>query len=613
MSYSIEQKDADVWGSSADIEYELKFDMAAQHLVQVTMRISNINAAVVVCTLPVWAPGSYKVRDFSAHQGNMEVWCIEDGEKSKAVSRWISKCSIEIQTGICSQVELSYVVYGLERSVRTNHINRNHAFIVPVATLMYVEGRLDEPHHVILKHDQKLWPQCSTQLSPVKAPSQEMMVLGALNYDILADSPIEIGNHEVRTFLALGAQHEVAVASAQPVNVDWLTQQLRVIVETEAAMFGGVPYDRYVFIVQLYPDAGGGLEHSRSSVNAADPSMMTDKSKVGRLLSLLCHEYFHLWNIKRIRPIELGPFNYTTENYTSMLWLAEGVTSYYDKLFHYRCGFCKEDEYLKSIANDQLTSLHRVQGRFRMSVRDSSYLAWVKLYQAGADGANRFPSYYLKGGIIFWLLDLYIISHTDGKRTLDDGMRALWVRYSENPAVGVTGDDVVALFERATGVQLRDRLYEWLDGTAELPVEEIVAPFGISVTRRVKTIPTEELNDGIPFVRLPSPAFTGLSLVDKQGGVTVRAVEDFSPAFDAGIGIDDEILSVNGMRVRDTAHATSLLASAEGSIAVHATCDGRLYATTLKPVPEEIVELTILPESTVQQNHLRSVWLRRQP
>ncbi len=607
--YDIEQRDADLLGSTADIEYTLDFTRASQHLVHVTMRVRNITTETVVLVMPAWSPGSYKIRDYSAHQGNVEVF-VGDA-RTKAPYQWRDKHSVVITTNGASRVEVSYVVYGLERSVRTNHINRNHAFIVPTATLMYVEGRMNEHHHVVLRHDRQVWPHVSTQLSPVTTGDGEVR-LGAKNYDVLADSPLEIGAHQVRLFTVQGIPHELAVTASQPVDVDWLVDRVTTIVETEAQIFAGLPYDRYVFIVQVYPGAGGGLEHSRSSVNAVEPAAFLDKSKAGKLLSLLCHEFFHVWNVKRIRPVELGPFNYTSEVYTPMLWLAEGLTSYYDDLLHYRCGFSTEKEYLDTLANEHLAKLLRVQGRFRMSVRDSSRLAWVKLYQAGADANNRFPSYYLKGGVIMWLLDLYIISHSDGKASMDDALRALWQRYQRDPATGLTEAETIAILERATSVQLREQLLSWLDGTEELPIDEILAPFGLTLTIEPRGQETSTIGEKVPFAKVPPDVFVGWTLAEKSGDVVVRAVEDDGPAQRAGIGVDDEILSINGQRVTSVSHVAQLLAAnGTGPATVQAQCDGVMYTTAIAPQHDMVVTISFSENLTDQQKHLTSVWLRR--
>ena len=498
MSYQVEQRDADILGTSANITYTVHFDRAPQHLVRVVMRIEKVEGDTLTVTMPSWSPGSYKIRDYAGYQGNVSVNAIGSGGSTAATFEWANKASLKIQTGGASVIEVHYVVYCHERTVRTNHVNRFHAFLIPTGTMMYVEGRTDEIHHVLLKHDQKLWPNVSTQLSPVDKPSSDGVLLGALNYDILADSPLEIGDHVVRTFEVEGAQHELAIASNQEYDVDWMIDQLKTIVSTEAKIFGGVPYDRYVFILQVYPNMYGGLEHLRSSVNMFGPDALLNRSKAKGMLSLLCHEFFHLWNIKRIRPVEYGSFDYTTENYSPMLWLAEGMTSYYDDHLAQRCGFQSEEDYLKTLQNEHLTRLLNVPGREQMSVRDSSFLAWVKLYMQSPDGVNRFPSYYLKGGVIFMLLDLYIIDHTDGKKTMDDALRAFWKRYQDDPSNGMTEEECIALIERSTGVQLRDMFMTWLDGTEELPYAEIFEKVGLEYT--------EEVDSNVQTISASNPA-----------------------------------------------------------------------------------------------------------
>lgn len=610
MMYVIEQTDAALANSTALISYTLNFAESARHLVSVTIAVGQIDQDQVILVLPAWTPGSYKIRDYSANQGNLRAFDCSGSGRVPINIRWRDKSSLVLVTKGVTAIEVEYVVFGFERSVRTNHITRNHAFIVPAATLMYVEGRMNEIHHVVIKRDSSAWPSITTPLSPVQRQHPDGLLLAAANYDVLADSPIELGSHTTTSFVAHGATHEVAVESNQPVDVDWLVKQIQRIVDVEAQIFGGLPYDRYVFIVQVYPGGGGGLEHSRCSVNAVEAAMFLDKAKVSKLLSLLCHEFFHTWNVKRIRPIELGPFNYQQEVYTPMLWLAEGLTSYYDDLLHYRCGFATQKEYLETLAKEHILKLMRVPGRHVMSVRDSSLLAWVKLYQAGADGINRFPSYYLAGGVVMLLLDLHIIAHTDGSRSLDDALRALWKRYLDNKEMGLTEDETIAIMERATGVQFRDMLMQWLSGTEDLPVDRLLADVGYSLVQKNKESEIQKFGEQINFTTVPDPVFVGWLLADKNGGVVVKQVEDHGPAALAGIGTEDEILAVNNKRVTSAAHVAQLL-SAFGASSILAQCDGVTYSTTLQPMPEPFVAIDPINNATPQQLRNRERWLQR--
>ncbi|NQW30164.1 MAG: PDZ domain-containing protein [Ignavibacteria bacterium] len=611
MAYSIEQTDKELLNSTSNVTYTLNFSRATQHLVKVTINVKNVIGSKAIFVMPSWTPGSYKIRDFAGFQGNVAAFIIKNGGRNQTSYKWINKASFSVNCENESEIEVEYLVYCHERSVRTNHVNRFHAFLTPAAVCMYVVGRTDEVHHVVVERNEIEWPNISTQLSPVTTVGNSV-VLGALNYDILVDSPIEIGNHVVMHFDAAGAKHEVAIASTHKVDAEWLTAQIQHIVETEAKLFGGVPYDRYIFIIQVYVGVRGGLEHTRSSVNATDPSHLHDKTKAAEFLSLLCHEYFHLWNVKRIRPIELGPFDYTTENYTSMLWLAEGLTSYYDDLWTLRCGYYTEKQYIDLLAKDHINKLSDVVGRNVMSIKDSSYLAWLKLYMPNADASNRFPSYYLKGGVLFLLLDLYIVDHTDGKYSLDDGLKILWKRYQENPSKGLTQDECIALLEVGTQVQLRELMVSWLDGTQELPYKENLATVGLDLYLKPNTAEAITLGEnrslGVAVAKIQS----GMNYKETSGKVIVTSVQDGMPAQLAGIGVDDEIIAVNGKRVSTVSDMDVFLAEAglkETNITAH--CDGQIYETTIVCLPETVYGLRDVKSISDRQKKMRSVWLRK--
>lgn len=600
MSYSIEQADAQLLNTSAALRYHLTFPNAAQHIVNVAMEIDGADGDIVLA-MPNWIPGSYKVRDFIAYQGDVRA-AGSSGEPLPM--EWIAKNRLRIASAGAGTVKVTYTFYSHERTVRQSHVNRFHAFINPANCMMYVEGRTDEIHHVAIDHP---WSHVSTSLSPVREN-----VWGALNYDILVDSPLEIGDHYVATYERHGALHEIAVTGIGDFNADWLTEQTKRIIDQAVAMWGSLPYDRYVFIIQLLPGEYGGLEHARSSVNMFDSGSFSDKSKTVKLLVLLCHEYFHLWNVKRIRPRELGPFDYNTENYTRMLWLAEGVTSYYDDLNAYRCGFHSRDEYLKLLTNDDIARLLDVPGRLVMSVKDSSYLSWVKLYIPTPDSGNRFPSYYLKGGVIFMLLDLAIIADTDGVRSLDDGMRALMERYQADPATGITEDEFIEIVTQATGVNIRERLLAWLGDAGELPVEEVVGSLGLAWRRR--DVKNENMfGADLEFHPSSPDRWTGLHAEDVKTGVKAARVWRDSPAEQAGIGADDELLAMDGIRVTSAKHWDTLLRGARDreSIAITAASEGRLYETTLRPAQRETWELVERGDISPDEKKRLDRWLRR--
>lgn len=598
--YSIEQRDEELLGTTARIRYHCFFDRAAEHLLRVRMEIDHEAGKSLTLVLPSWAPGSYKVRDFVTHVGNLRVF---DQQGKELPYHWRTKNVLDIEDVNNGTVTVEYVFYANERSVRTMHITRWRAFLFPVNCLFYVEGRTSEIHHVLLYYDCSRWRVLTTALSPVQPIRGESpIVLGALNYDILADSPTEIGNHQVAHFPALGSEHEVALIAPIQLDIGWLAAHCKTIVETVGAIFGEVPYDRYVFFVYAGANLTGGLEHARCSVNMTDLGALTNATKAKSLLALLCHEYFHVWNVKRIRPREYGPFDYTREVYSPMLWLAEGFTSYYDDLLAYRAGFYSQEEYLDLLARDHIGKLLHVPGRRAMSVRDSSLLAWVKLYAQSPDGVNRFPSYYLKGGVIALLLDLTIIARTEGKYRLDDVMRVLWRRYRERPDIGVTEEEVFDAIKQATCLDLRHELWRWLNTTEELDIATAFAPFGIEwIIRPPEAEP--------PLRRAPQAV--GMQLKIDGCRLVVASVEEDLPASQAGIAVDDELLAVNGVRVSTPEEFELALQTSDRVCQVMACCDRLLYTTELYLQPALRYELRLNSGSSPQQQRLFERWLER--
>ncbi|MCS7302197.1 MAG: PDZ domain-containing protein [Candidatus Kapabacteria bacterium] len=599
--YTIEQRDEQLLGTQAKIRYHCFFDRAAEHLLRVRMEIDlDGGEDDVRCTLPAWAPGSYKIRDFITHVGNLHVY---NDSGTLLPVEWIAKSTFRFYPRGAKMAAVEYVFYANERSVRTMHITRWRAFLFPVNCFFYVEGRQQEVHHVILHFDRSRWQSLTTALSPVTALNESggPVILGALNYDILADSPTEIGNHLVRSFTAWGARHEVALVAPYAFDIDWLAEQCRIIVETEAAVFGGVPYDRYVFFVYAGTNISGGLEHARCSVNMCDVQALHDPQKAKSLLALLCHEYFHVWNIKRIRPREYGPFDYTKEVHSPMLWLAEGFTSYYDDLFAYRAGFYTREEYLDLLARDHIGKLLQVPGRRAMSVRQSSYLAWVKLYAQSPDGQNRFPSYYLKGGVVALLLDLAIIESTEGRRRLDDVMRVLWQHYCQRPEIGLTEEEVLQAIEEVSTAEVRKKFWQWIDSTDELDIATAFAPFGIEWIEQPKD--SQQAGNTTPYL--------GLQLKTEGGRLIVSSVMEGSPASKAGIAVDDELIAVNGKRITTEEELLRAFSWGDKVTEITASCDGQLYTTTIEYMPAMDYQLRVRPVLSERQQKLFQKWLER--
>ncbi len=606
-TFTIEQTDAELLYTSADIRYHLHFERATQHLVRIVMEIDRCEQSSVKVSMPVWIPGSYKVRDMNQHQGN--VIC-KDLAGNKLPSKWLSKNTLEIITTSTNSVIVEYIYFANDLGVRTSHINRHHAFLVPAACFMFVENREEEIHHVYFHHDQLQWKNLTTSLSPVYANSEnnQPIICGALSYHILADSPVEIGNHKKTTFMYDNKMHEVAIISHYDCDINRLTDDIEKIVKSQHIFWGELPYDRYTFMLLVADGQRGGLEHLRCNVSAADPQMFSDNSHYQSVLGLLSHEFFHTWNIKRIRPVEYGPFNYHEENYSSMLWLAEGATSYYDDLLLYRAGLLTQEEFIVTGIATNLRMMDNIRGRFVMSVKDSSFLAWIKLYSMSPDANNRFPSYYLKGSVIFMLLDLYLFSATDGQKSTDDVMRELWRMYKENPQIGITEEQFISAVYSSTGLDCSDLLLPWLNGTEELPYNMYLETIGLHWGKLLNK------NVRVYGHILENDRWVGVSLKDTTKGVVISFVEDDSPAALAGLAIDDIIEKVNGEVVSSASECMNMLRAMDAennTILIDALCDGIAYTTDVLPITRIYNHLQHLPDSNAAQKELFSKWLTR--
>lgn len=595
--YSIEQVDQTARRLQPEITCRLEFSRAPQHIVGVSIRLM-LPAGTTPIVFPAWVPGSYKIRDFVSNQGNLAIASVGG---QNLPFRWITANRLEVDLPEESQVEISYTYYANEISVRHSHVSRFHAFINPGNLLMYVPGRTGEPIGLELHHS---WRTVSTTL----AHDADRQLWLAENFDVLVDSPIEIGDHDSATFTVEGAEHAVVITGEGNFDRDWVVDQCRRVVEAGIAFWGNVPYDRYIFFLQFLPGQYGGLEHARSQVSVFDAGAMRDPTKVRRFLSLLTHEYFHTWNVKRLRPVELGPFDYETENYSAMLWLAEGATSYYDDLLSYRTGFYSRKEYLRVLSEQHLTALFDVPGRGVMSIRESSYLAWVKLYNQTPDSHNRFPSYYLKGGVLFLLLDLLIVRESNGERTLADGMRALFERYRENPAVGVSEQEFLDIVTEATGVDIAETFVSWLDGTDDPPFEELFSAVGLLWRPRAKK--EERIGPAVALPEQPERWF-GFATKEEKGSVVVARVADDSPAAAAGLGVDTEIIAVRGVRVTSNDRFRALTDGVRAGEPVELLCsaDGHVFSATVEPVERPAMRLLVDDDASEEAIRLRDVWL----
>ncbi len=572
------------------IQFEVSFKEPQAHYVEISMEIENLRRDFIDVKMPVWTPGSYLVREYAKH---VEGFQAIGADGKPLASQKINKNTWRIASDKESKVTVTYRVYGFEVSVRTNFIDDSHAFLSPAGTFMYVDGLLELPVEVtIVPHAS--WSKISTGLEPV---AEKPNTYRAADFDILFDSPIEVGNQDVFAFEAAGVHHEIAMVGGGNYDRERLKKDCAAIVEEATQIFGVNPNKRYVFIVHNYQSGGGGLEHLNSTVlGASRNGYQQERSYVG-FLGLVAHEYFHLWHVKRLRPVELGPFDYDSENYTTALWIMEGFTAYFDNLLLRRCGFLNESNYLNALSNDINTVENRA-GNQVQSAASASFDAWIKYYRPDENSANTSVSYYNKGALLAMMLDLRILAATRGEKRLDDVLKTAYETFYVQEKRGFREGELQALIEQIAGVSVSE-IFEAAHTAGSLDYNRYLNPVGYEVV---------DYNEGIDLPTL------GFSTSSVDGRVTVTSVSRGTGAWDGGINVRDEIIALNGERVDAGGKELNrvLQASNIGDVLnVLVARDGKIRELniTLGKDTKRSFGIVSLQNATPEQERLGKIWL----
>jgi predicted metalloprotease with PDZ domain len=510
------------------ITYTLRFPAPATHYVEVEALVPADGREHIELMLAAWTPGSYLIREYARHLEGVEARSTDGGgrrvEKTRK-NRWRIEC------GGAPALVVRYRVYGREMTVRTNFISEEFALLNGAPTFLTVADALVRPHEVRIQLPD-CWRESVTQLP---AAGTQPHHYRAADYEALVDAPIVLGNPALYAFEVDGLEHVLANVGESGV---WdgarSARDLEAIVREQIAFWGGAPYDRYVFL-NLITEAWGGLEHLASTVLMT--SRWKSRTRKGYLewLGLASHELFHAWNVKRLRPVELGPFDYEAENHTRGLWVAEGITTYYGDLVVHRAGLSTPQEYLDQISGE-IQDLQTTPGRLVQSLEYSSFDAWIKHYRPDENSPNTAASYYTKGGVVGLLLDIEIQRASDGVRTLDDVMRTAYARYARDR--GYTGPEFRALVSEVAGADLDPWISRAVDSTEELDYGPALEWLGL----RFRVDP--------PNPDQPQKAWLGAVTRNDGGRLLVTQVRRQTPAANAGLNVDDEIVAIDEHRVR---------------------------------------------------------------
>jgi predicted metalloprotease with PDZ domain len=505
-----------------EISYTVSMPKPATHLLEVEMHLKWAQMpAEAELKMPVWTPGSYLIREYARH---VQDFAVKDAAGAGLEWRKINKNTWQVDTKAANELVATYRVYANELTVRTNELNDEHGFWNNAATLMFVKGQLGAGSTVTVRPfgDWKI-------ATGLPRADGEANTFRAANFDILYDSPFEVSNFKEVNFVVEGKPHRLIFSGEGNYDEKKTAADVTKIVEEAYKMFGELPYDDYTFIVNLR--GGGGLEHLNSTALQYNRFGFKPKTRYQGFLGLAAHEYFHAFNVKRIRPDVLGPFDYENENYTRLLWLAEGGTEYYSNVLLRRAGLISDKDFLeaKSTAIEQLQAR---PGRFEQSIEDASFDAWIKYYRPDENAVNNQISYYDKGEIVAMMLDITIRTGSGGAKSLDDVMRYL---YNERFKKGTsyTPQDVQKVSEMMAGKSLDDFFSKYVRGTAEIDYDSIVS--GIGLTMKI-TPPSA------------NKAYIGADLAENAGTLTVRSVPAGTPAYDQGLNAGDQIIAVDGYR-----------------------------------------------------------------
>jgi predicted metalloprotease with PDZ domain len=568
----------------AKISYTVSFPEAQAHYVDIEMNITGLAQPSLDVKMPVWAPGSYLVREFAK---NIEGFSVSANGKQISAPK-INKNTWRISTAGLTTVTVKYKVYAFELSVRTSFIDVSHAFLSTTGIFLFPKGMLNQPSTINIK-PYKDWTKVSTSLEMVKG---DVFTRTAPNYDILYDSPLEIGTQDVFDFDVANTHYEVAMYGGGNYDKERLKVDMAKIVEAEAAVFGENPNKHYTFIVHNKARNGGGLEHLSSTVLGASRDGYTNERTYHGFLGLVAHEHFHLWNVKRLRPIALGPFDYDNENYTTNLWIAEGFTAYYQNIILRYAGLSTTETFLGDMAGD-INTVENQPGAKVQALSESSFDAWIKSYRPNENSYNTGISYYDKGAVVGLLLDLEIINSTNGKSSLNDVMKYMYNTYYKGLKRGYTDAEFKAGFEKFAGKKLNDFYAKYINGLDAIDYDKYLNYAGY------------KLADELGASNEPT-----LGVFTNQRNIITTVVRDGAGWVD-GLNVGDQITAIDDTPVTDL-NAVIKDKKVGDKIVVTVSRDAQAFKipVTLKRNDNVKYTVTEIPNATPQQLAVRKKWLK---
>lgn len=546
------------------IEYTISLPAPQTQMVEMSMLIREVRGDTLDVALPIWRPGRYIVLDPAATLREVRA---ADGAGRPLTIEKIRKSVWRIATHGADTVRINYRIYANSLGDRTRHVDDTHAFLSGESVFMYPVDRRGDPIRVHIDAPQNWRIACGLEFA---AGSDDTVI--APNYDVLIDSPFEIGVHELIDFEVEGVPHEIVFWGECTYDEKRLVEDFTKIIEAQKQLWGRFPYRRYVFLAHVGKGAGGGTEHLNSTImqtsREAIEGSRDNNDAYRRFLGLVSHEFFHTWNVKQLRPAGIVPYDYLTENYTKLLWVAEGTTSYYDDLILARTGLIKTKKYFDMLA-EQIDRFRRRPARRVQSLEDASFNAWIQFARSTPDDANAKVSFYSKGALVSLLLDMEIRKRTANRENLDHVLRTIWERFPLEGG-GYTTRNLIDTVESIAQSDFTPFFSDNVRGTAELDFDAALAVVGLELyfkpakkddedeegatedtekirekSEEVGNVEEEKSEENEGRGEIPIRADLGITM----RGTTVRSVLSDGPAYAAGLLAGDEILAINGRRL----------------------------------------------------------------
>ena len=532
------------------IRYSVSVKDAKAHLYEVVLQAVVTPNQPMRCALPAWIPGSYMIREFARH---LRAPAFTSGGRDIPGHK-VDKHTWTI-TPTAPDLHIVYTVYAWDLSVRAAHLDASHGFFNGSSLFLQLEDQQNEPCELTISAPKRVdgaW-KVATTLTASRVNSAGFGTYLANNYDELIDHPVEMGTFSEARFEVLGTPHRAIFSGQCDVDFDRFTQDLSKICAAQIQLFEPktkrAPFSEYLFMTQVVGDGYGGLEHRSSTALICARKDVPFKTMQGtpagyvQFLGLCSHEYFHSWNVKRIKPAAFKPYDLRQENYTQLLWLFEGFTSYYDDLILLRSGVIDLPTYL-NLLSATITKVMQESGRLEQSVAQSSFDSWIKYYRQDENSPNSIVSYYTKGSLIALCLDLIIRQQTNQTRSLDNVMRALWQLPS-----GLGEDEFSAVVLAATGLDLSTEITQWTQTTQDLPLQTLLS------------------NAGFDWSQTPeSCADTGMRLAQRNQDLVITVCFEGRPAQNAGLSAHDVIVAVDGLKVNEAQFKAYLTRKKVGEI-----------------------------------------------